>query len=600
MRKVFPFLSDEALRALSLLGNPIHIYCFNTRRICWANEAGLKMWNATSLEELSTRELTPFSPAAETRLEEYRHAFRKGEDRNEGWTLFPKGVATTFRCLARGVSIEGHPEAMLSEVVSLEPVEIPPAELRALEALRHTPLMISLFAQDGKVLMRNPAATACFRDIDRNLPQDADHFAAMFASEADHAAFLDNPVKDVPIRRDAVMALPNSPVHTLHVTPVSDPVTGKIARLVAQEDISDFIAVNRQLAASEDALDAVLTLKLVPVLILSATNSKVLKANHTAQERIGPAVVAGGDARDIFVKPEDYAAVRETMLAGQGGAIQAEIKSADEQNFWASLSGVRIVFEKQDAMVILLTDIDAVYRTAEDLETALSVERTSGEMQRRFLAIASHEFRTPISLIDSVAQRLSRGAETMSPDQIRNRAQRIRATVKRLLQLMETIIDRARDNQMALGYVPAQGDIGDLIERIVADFRESRPGLQIDVNLPPLPPLSLDPALMAQAISNLIINADKYSLGSPHVAITAMVTSEDVQIFIRDWGIGIPADEQARVFSDYVRGSNVGTRPGTGLGLSIVSHIISLHGGMIEVVDQEGPGTTMKITLPRP
>ncbi len=558
------------------------------------------MWNATSLEELSARELTPFSPATETRLEEYRHAFHKGEDRIEGWTLFPKGVATTFRCHARGVSIEGHPETLMSEVLSLEPVEIPPAELRALEALRHTPLMISLFAQDGKVLMRNPAATACFRDIDRNLPQDADHFAAMFASEADYAAFLDNPVKDVPIRRDAVMALPNSPVHTLHVTPVSDPVTGKIARLIAQEDISDFIAVNRQLAASEDALDAVLTLKLVPVLILSATGSKILKANHTAQERIGSVVVPGGDARDIFVNPKDYAALRETMLAGQGGAIQALIKSADGQDFWASLSGVRITFEKQDAMVILLTDIDAVYRTAEDLETALSVERTSAEMQRRFLAIASHEFRTPISLIDSVAQRLSRGADTMTPDQIRNRAQRIRATVKRLLQLMETIIDRARDNQMALGYVPAEGDIGDLIERIVADFRESRPGLEIDVHLPPLPHLSLDPALMAQALSNLITNADKYSQGSPHVAITATVTSEDVQIFIRDWGIGIPAEEQARVFSDYVRGSNVGMRPGTGLGLAIVSQIISLHGGMIEVVHQDGPGTTMKITLPRP
>ena len=583
-----------------MLGNPIHIYCFNTQRICWANPAALAIWNASSEQELLSRQLTPYSPATETRLEDYRHAFRKGEERTEGWTLFPKGVATALRCHVRGVSIAGHPEAMLSEVLSLEPVEIPPAELRSLEALRHTPPMISLFAKDGSILMRNPAATACFREMDRNLAQDADHFAAMFASEADHAAFLDNPVKDVPMRRDAVMALPNSPVHTLHVTPVSDPVTGELARIVAQEDISDFIAVNRQLAASEDALDAVLTLKLVPVLILSTTSSKILKANHTAQERIGSFVVSGNDAREIFVNPDDYAALRETILAGQGGSIQARVKSAQGQDFWASLSGVRIMFEKQDAMVILLTDIDTVYRTAEDLETALSVERTTGEMQRRFLAIASHEFRTPIALIDSVAQRLSRGAESMSPDQIRNRAQRIRATVKRLLQLMETIIDRARDNQMALGYVPNESDLGELIAKIVADFRESRPGLQIDVNLPPLPPLWIDQTLMAQALSNLIINSDKYSQGAPHVAISATVTSEDVQIFIRDWGIGIPQDEHSRVFSDYVRGSNVGTRPGTGLGLAIVSQIISLHGGLIEVVEQEGAGTTMKITLPRP
>ena len=142
------------------------------------------MWNASSEQELLQRPMTPFSPATETRLNEYRAAFQKGEDRLEGWTLFPKGVATTVLCRMRGVSLDGHPEAMLVEIQSDSAYHFPPAELRALEALRHTPLMISLFSQSGSVLMRNPAATACFADLDWSLGEVGDHFRAIFASDA--------------------------------------------------------------------------------------------------------------------------------------------------------------------------------------------------------------------------------------------------------------------------------------------------------------------------------------------------------------------------------------------------------------------------------
>lgn len=558
------------------------------------------MWNASSEQELLQRPMTPFSTATQTRLNEYRTAFRNGEHRLEGWTLFPKGVATTVLCRMRGVSLDGHPEAMLVEIQSDSLYHFPPVELRALEALRHTPLMISLFSQDGGVLMRNPAATACFADLDRTLGDGGDHFRAMFASDADHSAMTDGVVKDVPVRRNAVMALPGGPVHALHVTLVSDPVTGMEARLVAQEDVSLVVEMHRQLADSEDALDAVLASNLVPVVILSTSDNRLLRANLSARQRIGPALVRGVPSDFIFARDEDLGALRDAVLSGRGGVAQALIRTEDGRGFWASLTGVRIVYEKQDAMVILLTDVDTVYRTAEDLEAALSLERTTGEMQRRFLAIASHEFRTPLALIDSVAQRLARAAETMTPDQIRGRAQRIRGTVQRLVQLLETIIDRARDNRTALGYVAGEADLGAVIGEVVADFHDHHPAVKLEVMLPPLPLLRIDTALMKQAIGNLLSNSEKYAGDEQYITITATVTSEDVQIFIRDRGIGIPPEERARVFSDYVRGSNVGTRPGTGLGLAIVSQIIGLHGGMIEVIDQDGPGTTMRISLPRP
>ena len=600
MERSFSFLSAEALCALGLLGNPIYIYCFETRRVCWANAHALDVWNAVSLSELLGRELTPFSAATEVRLDEYRHAFRNGEDRVEGWTLYPKGIATTMLCRMSGVSIEGHAEAMLVEVRALLQSELAPTDLRALEALRHTPLMISLFSQSGAVLMRNPAAAARFGDLDRAQPAGADHFRAMFASQADYYALADQPRDGAPVRRDVVMALPGGPVHTLTTSIVSDPVTGDTARLVAQEDITAFVEVNRQLAASEDALEAVLAINVAPIIILSASNNVILKANLAARTRLGAHLVPGESAERLFIQPEDCAVLRETVLAGQGAATQARLKSAEGDAFWASLRGIRISFEKQDAMAILLIDIDTLYRTAEDLETALSVERTTAAMQRRFLAIASHEFRTPLAMIDSVAQRLARSADTMSPDQVRGRAQRIRQTVARLLQLMENIIERARDNRSALGYVAEEADLAEVIGKTVAEFRDNHPATAVSVHLPPLPRLRIDPTLMAQAFVNLLTNAEKYSDGTARIEISGLVTSEDVQILVRDWGIGIPEKERGRIFSDYVRGSNVGSRPGTGLGLSIVNQIVSLHGGIIEVASSDGPGTTMKITLPRP
>ena len=359
------------------------------------------------------------------------------------------------------------------------------------------------------------------------------------------------------------------------------------------------MAVTRQLAASEDALDAVLSLNVAPALVLSAQDGKVLQANFAAQALLGAGLADEGRADQFFAEPAQYDSLRGAILAGGAGIVQLRLRPASGAPFWASVSGARISYEKQDAIVMLVTDIDQLYQAAAELEAALDVERQTSEAQRRCLAIASHEFRTPLAIIDSAAQRLERSAASMSPDQVRGRASRVRATVKRLLQLLDSTIERARDNLGSMGYAPQTGDLGRLITEVAQVFRESTPRLELSVHLPPLPEMPFDRALMERAFGNLVANAIKYSSGDPRVEISGEVTSEDVTIRVRDWGIGIPPEERERVFSDYVRGTNVGTTPGTGLGLSIVSQIIGLHGGLVEVVDTQGPGTTVRIVLPR-
>lgn len=592
----FPLLDEAALRTLELLGFPLYIYDFETQRICWSNAASRGFWDAESQDELRERVLTPYSASTQTRLAVYRDAFARGEDRVESWTFYPRGQATPALCRCSGVSMAGHPEAMLVEIQSLSPITLPVSELRAIEALRHTPLNISLFSESGQVLMRNPAAMACFRNLDESLPQEADHLRAMFAEPEVFELLMADARETHVASRRATMAVEGWPVHNVQLSMVSDPATGQAAVLVAQQDTSQLVQMSRQLEASEDALDLVLSLNVAAALVLDAQDGKVLSANHAVRSLLGDI----GSGIEMVAEPGGWERLRRSLLTSGGGSLQAKLHRADGAAFWASVSGLRISYKQQDAIVLVVTDIDQIYRAAEDLEAALDSERRASEMQRRFLAIASHEFRTPLAVIDSSAQRLEREGASLAPDQVRGRANRIRSAVKRLLGLLDNTIERARANESAMGYEPDAGHLEELIAQVAQSSMESHPGLEIKLDLPALPELVFDRGLMEQAFVNLFSNAFKYSHGDPRVEVRAAVSSEDVQIFVRDHGIGVPPQERSRIFSDYVRGSNVGARAGTGLGLAIVSQVMGLHGGLIDILDTDGEGTTFRLVLPRP
>ena len=598
---VFPMLGMDTMDVLSRVAAPLYIYSFETQRIAWANSAALSFWDATDPEELTSRTLTPYSDSTTNRLAAYRAAFARGEDRVETWTFYPLGKATTALCRCSGVSLSGHPQAMMVEIRSLAD-NMPVSELRALEALRHTPLMISMFDGDGAVLMRNPAAEACFRAFDLDLGVGADHFRAMFANPADADALLARAQEAGVGSETVALRIATWPTHAMQVMTVSDPATGRRAILLSQQDVSQSLEMRRLLAASEESLDSVLALNVEPALVVAAASRAVLHCNFAARNALGATMGQGADAAELFVDAEDFGLLRASVLSGDARARRVRMRNAQGAAFWASISGVRITYLQSDALVLTVTDVDELYRAAADLEAALDIERQNGEMQRRFLAIAAHELRTPLAIIDSSAQRLERHAATMTPDQVRSRSSRIRNTVKRLMNLLENTLDRARQGPRQdlgdMGYQPQPSDLGAIIALAAAGVSESHRGMTIDVDLVDLPPLNLDRNLIEQVFVNLLTNAAKFAEGPAQVHVTADLSSEDVRILVRDHGIGIPASERERVFSEYVRGTNVGMAHGTGLGLAIVRHIVGLHGGMIEIADTRGPGTTFVITLP--
>lgn len=597
---IFPFLGREALAGMGLLGTPIHIFSFSTNRICWSNDAALSFWNADSAAELLQRTLTPFSEATVLRLAEYRSAFTRGRERNEGWTFYPKGEPMAAQCRCTGVSIDGHPEAMMVEIRALTSQELAMSELRAIEALRNTPLMISLFSEAGHVLLRNPAAAACFERFDNALAPDADHLQAMFA-DAEHGRLLIQRTRtDGKVQAMAVIATESGPVHSIQLLLVADPATGRNAFLIAQQDVSETVAARRQLAASEEALDLILSLHDNAVLVFSVGDGNILQANSVAERLLGVAPAAGRLVDTVFANALDLRTITGELLSGHGANWQVQLIRDGGQRFWASVSGLRISFHDVDAIVLITTDIDSFHRTASELEEALDFERQTGEMQRRVLAIASHEFRTPLAIIDSAAQRLERRADRINPDELRSTTRRIRGTVNQLIRMIDDTLEHARIEQGGYVFRPALADIGPIVAECCAKFREQDSALCIDLTLPTLPRLMLDRTLIARALENLLSNAIKFSPAPPRIAITGTADSEGVRITVRDYGIGVPAEDRARIFNEFYRAANATERPGTGLGLSIVRKIVGMHGGQIEVIDTDGPGTTFRIALPRP
>ncbi|MDR3413192.1 MAG: HAMP domain-containing sensor histidine kinase [Formivibrio sp.] len=545
------------------------------------------------------RVLTPNSPSTQTRLDTYRDTFRRGETRAENWTYYPKGQAVTVMARCTGVRLDGHDEAMLVELPPPSCGSPPLTELRALEAVRHTPLMISLFAQSGEALMRNPAAERFFRELPAPLPDNNDHFSAMFACPDDCERLRADVAASGHGFRTAVMMVPGGPTHTVKVSAVSDPATGKPALLVTQNDISQTVIALRQLAASEEALEAVLSLNALPAMVLAADDGRVLNANLALDNIVGRGVKFNEKAEDLFDDKGAFHRLLDTVQTGGGGGQHLRMKAVRGASHWVYVSVAPIAFERRHAILVFITDVNWLYQIADSLLQELGSQREVAEMQRRVLAVASHDLRTPLAIIDSVAQRLKRHASILTSDEIIFRATRILESVNRMVGLLENTLERINDEVPALVCQPTMGQLADTMWSIVHGFNERRPCPSITMRLPALPEFPFDKALIEQALGNILDNAIKYSRDEARIDITAEVTDEFVQLFIRDHGVGIPEVEWGVIFSENKRGSNVGGIEGKGLGLSIVRQILELHGGQVNVVPSDGEGTKIRIKLPR-
>lgn len=360
---------------------------------------------------------------------------------------------------------------------------------------------------------------------------------------------------------------------------------------------AEYVRPGHLSSTSDVMLDGLLGVAPIPALVLSASGTVVLKANSAARKSLQGAKVNAEPADDLFVSTETRATFFDELARRGSCTGSAQLVARGGIPFAAVIAGCRLRIGIKEVILLMFHDIDDLHRTSAELETALNLQRNICHNQLLMLEIASHEFRTPLAVIDGAAQRIARRATDGTPDQIIALTDRIRATAGKLGGLLASTVDRARSNRAGIVCRPKQGQLQRVIAQATMAFGH-RADFEIAEAFAQLPEIWFDQALIEQVFTNLIENSIKYSTGRARIRFSAVVSADSLAILVRDWGIGIAPDEHQQVFAEGKRGTNVGLREGSGLGLYIVNAIIRAHGGEIRFVRTQGAGTTVKIDLP--
>ena len=244
---------------------------------------------------------------------------------------------------------------------------------------------------------------------------------------------------------------------------------------------------------------------------------------------------------------------------------------------------------------LLATELDRRAKLEIDLRQALAVERQARQQQRDFVAMVSHEFRTPLAIINTSVHHVAQSLEA-SQARALERCGNIKDSVTRMTDLMDDYLslDRMEDESHLLHLGAC--DIAEVVSGVLAQW----PPELIELHKTELPATLLcDWKLVQVAVHNLVANGLRHSPADAPLQI-ALSGQEggSVRIEVRDAGGGIPSDEIGRIFEKYFRGRGAMGKPGAGLGLYIVQHIAQLHGGNVSVHSEPGQGSTFVLTLP--
>ena len=296
-------------------------------------------------------------------------------------------------------------------------------------------------------------------------------------------------------------------------------------------------------------------------------------------------------AFDRFREPMIIAFVSATLIS-----VGAFIPMPSDDLLWTVL-GNRAIAIGMVGLCLWLIRYRLLFIAA--LEKAIAEERAKSAAQRAFVAMISHEFRTPLTSIDGHAQQLIFNGPAQPYDTIVHRARKIRLAVERILALVESILHSETVEQSLLAYSPVRFDLAGLLGELCHRHQDLAPEREFTVDLSRLPPdIHGDPALIEHLFTNLLSNAVKYSQPPALIEVVGRSEGGEAVVTVRDHGIGIPGKDLPRMFEPYFRAGNTLKKPGTGIGLHLAQKLARLHGGCIAAASVENEGATFTVRLP--
>lgn len=316
-----------------------------------------------------------------------------------------------------------------------------------------------------------------------------------------------------------------------------------------------------------------------PAVLFDAAG-QVLAANEPARTLLDlPGDVVGLELDEALGNAELSGVVREAVAAGRRLTVDVE---RDEHDLQAVVSPVG------DGSLLVVAD-----RTQ---------ERRVEELRRNFVVNASHELKTPVTSIQTLAEALQVTVRS-DPDRTASLVSRLGIEAERLTRLVYDLLDLRRlEDPGQLERSPV--DLAELVRLVVAELvpRAEACEVTVGVEVPDRAMVTGNPGDLEVIVKNLVANAIEYNRSGGIVEVTVVPQDDGQLMRVADTGLGIPRQDLGRVFERFYRVDDARSREtgGTGLGLSIVRHAVERHGGSISVDSVLGRGTTFSVILPSP
>ena len=231
-----------------------------------------------------------------------------------------------------------------------------------------------------------------------------------------------------------------------------------------------------------------------------------------------------------------------------------------------------------------------------ELSKALSKERELGDLKSRFVSMASHEFRTPLSTILSSVSLIGKYTEADEQDKRDKHILRIRSAVNNLTDILNEFLSLGKIEEGKIQVHLSTFNIKEQVQLIISEITPIlKKGQFIKYTHEGFNQVNLDTSLLRNIIINLVSNAIKFSPEDATIWVNSRCSEDEITLTIKDEGLGIPEEDMKHLFERFFRGKNVVNIQGTGLGLHIVSKYVELMGGKIEVESQLENGTLFTI-----
>lgn len=373
-------------------------------------------------------------------------------------------------------------------------------------------------------------------------------------------------------------------------------------RVAAQRDL---LALQSQLRDTLAEREAVLENSGVGIALLR--EGAFVWVNQTLAD------LSGFSRQKLVGKPPDFLYPRsetqdhwlenayQSLSAGHPFRIERPFVTATHENVWSRLSARCIdPANPTSGSIWTVEDISERVQAEEEIRLALEKARELNQLKTRFVAMTSHEFRTPLSTILSSSELLQHYGHKMPATECAALWKSIADSVRRMTSMLDDVLVIGRGDSGEFDLEIAPLDLKEFCDALVVEFRRTLPEKnQIAYGAPPAGSLPMDEKLLRHILVNLLSNAIKYSPAGGTIVFNVRTERDAITLVVGDEGIGIPQADLPRLFETFHRATNVGNISGTGLGLAIVKKSVDNLGGTIHVDSQEGRGTTFTVTIPQ-